>query len=199
MRLRNFAVLLFGRETQRFIPGGYVVYTRYSGTEKTNQYLRSKHITGTLINQLDRLLEILEAENSIFYDKADLKHPNAYKYPELALKEALVNALAHRDYEDREPVRITAFDDRIEFLSPGKLPFGVDEEEFRHGLAYPRWRNQMLAWILGRLNFAQGLGQGVKTIFKSLRDAGYPEPDIKLGEVYVQLVIHAHPRHMVFH
>ncbi|HEX3129681.1 MAG TPA: ATP-binding protein [Thermoanaerobaculia bacterium] len=62
----------------------------------------------------------------------------------------MINALAHRDYSLVDPTRITVFLDRIEMISPGPLPTGVNPEDFRAGRVAPKWRNQALAWFLSR-------------------------------------------------
>lgn len=106
-----------------------------------------------------------------------------------------MNALAHRDYEDREPARVTVFVDRIELLSPGGLPSGVDAQEFRSGKASPRWRHRSLAFYFNRLQLAQAEGQGIPTILRSMRSGGSPEPLFLIGERSVTCVLPAHPRH----
>ena len=101
-------------------------------------------IAGTVIEQARRLTELLDVQSFTTFDKTDSNSPNAVKYPKRALYEAMGNALAHRDYEITDPTRATVFEDRIEILSPGSLPYGVDSERFKQGKAGPRWRNQAL-------------------------------------------------------
>ena len=105
------------------------------------------------------------------------------------------NALAHRDYELTDPTRVTVFEDRIEILSPGSLPFGIDVEKFRLGEASPRWRNQALAWFFNRLQIAQAEGQGIPTILRSMREEGCPPPSFDVDESRVLCILPAHPRY----
>jgi hypothetical protein len=107
----------------------------------------------------------------------------------------MVNALAHRDYELDDPTRTTIFSDRIEILSPGALPTGVKLEMLQAGKASPKWRNQSLAWFLSRLQLAQAEGQGIPTIFRSMRDEGCPPPSFEADEARVICTLPAHPRH----
>jgi len=111
-----------------------------------------------------------------------------------ALQEAMVNALAHRDYELVDPVRFTSYSDRIEFISPGSLPFGLTLEALRKRSVTPRWRNQSLAWFLSRLQLAQAEGQGIQTIRSTMKAVGCPPPRFDATEVSVSCVLRAHPR-----
>ena len=188
------AVLLFGREPQRFVPGAYSIYSTYPGTDRSDPVARRSEIAGTLLDQARRVLELLDAEAITLFDKTDLKHPNAEKYPRRALQEAMVNALAHRDYELVDPSRFTAFAERIEFVSPGSLPFGVALDDLRARRVPPRWRNQGLAWFLNRLQLAQAEGQGISTIRRAMKAAGCPPPRFDATEAFVTCVLRAHPR-----
>ncbi|MBK8098324.1 MAG: putative DNA binding domain-containing protein [Planctomycetes bacterium] len=194
LRPRNFAMLLFGREPQRWIPGAVAVFSSYPGTDRAQPHGERHELGGTLLVQARRLTELLDAQAHTLFDKTDAAMPNAVKYPQRALHEALINSLAHRDYSVVDPTRITVFVDRIEFNSPGSLPLGVDLEALRAGRAGPRWRNQALAWFLTRLQLAQAEGQGIPTILQAMRAEGCPEPVFDADEVRVSCTLPAHPR-----
>jgi ATP-dependent DNA helicase RecG len=194
VRPRHSAILLFGREPQRFIPGAFSIYSAYPGIDRTNPVARRFEIAGTLLDQARRLRELLDAEAVTLFDKNNLKAPNAEKYPRRALEEAMVNALAHRDYELVDPARFTSYRDRAEFISPGSLPVGVTLEHLRTGAVTPRWRNQALAWFLSRLQLAQAEGQGIQTIRSTMKAAGCPPPIFDATDVSVTCVLRAHPR-----
>jgi ATP-dependent DNA helicase RecG len=194
LRPRNFAVLLFGREPQRFIPGAFAIFSAYPGLDRTDAVARRFEIPGTLLDQARRLQELLDAEAVTLFDKTNLKAPNADKYPRRALQEAMVNALAHRDYELVDPTRLTSYQNRIEFVSPGPLPIGVTLEVLRSGEVTPRWRNQALAWFLSRLQLAQAEGQGIQTIRSTMNATGCPPPIFDATEVSVTCILKAHPR-----
>lgn len=194
LRPRNYAMLLFGREPQRFIPGAFAIYSAYPGIDRTDPFARRVELPGTLVDQARRLQELLDAEVVTLFDKTDRKTPNAEKYPRRALQEAMVNALAHRDYELVDPARITSYCDRIEFISPGSLPAGIALDDLRTGHVTPRWRNQALAWFLSRFQLAQAEGQGIQTIRSTMKAAGCPPPIFDASEASVTCVLRAHPR-----
>ncbi|MER8801587.1 hypothetical protein NKH59_13630 [Mesorhizobium sp. M0998] len=195
LRPRNFAVILFGREPQRFVPGLVSLFSIYPGRDRSDVYAERHELYGTLIEQSRRLNELLDVQSFTTFDKSDRVVPNAVKYPKRALYEAMGNALAHRDYEETEPTRVTVFEDRIEILSPGSLPYGVNADKFRAGEAAPRWRNQTLAWFFNRLQIAQAEGQGIPTILRAMREEGCPPPVFDIDEARVLCVLPAHPRY----
>lgn len=195
LRPRNFAVLLFGRETQRFIPGAVTYFSIYPGVDRSDPHAERHDLAGNVLEQALRLQELLDIQSYTAFDKTDPTSPNVIKYPKRALYEAMGNALAHRDYELPDPTRLTVFSDRIEVASPGSLPNGVDIESLRAGAASPRWRNQSLAWFFSRLQLAQAEGQGIPTILRSMREEGCPPPIFKADSVRVVCVLPAHPRH----
>ncbi|HUB11867.1 MAG TPA: ATP-binding protein [Acetobacteraceae bacterium] len=197
LRPRNFAILLFGRNAQHFIPGWFSLFSVYPGLDRSDRHAERHDIAGTVIEQARQLRQLLTAQVSTVFDKENLAAPNAEKYPVRALLEAMGNALAHRDYELADPVRITSFADRVEFISPGSLPLGVDTAALERGEAPPKWRNQALAWFFNRLQFAQAEGQGIPTILRAMRDEGCPPPMFKAGTQDVACVLPAHPRHVL--
>lgn len=195
LRPRNFAILLFGREPLRFIPGMATLFSIYQGRDRSDVHAERHELTGTIIEQSRRLNELLDVQSFTTFDKSDLSSPNSVKYPRRALYEAMGNALAHRDYQENDPTRITVFEDRIEVLSPGSLPLGVNIEKFRLGEAAPKWRNQTLAWFFNRLQIAQAEGQGIPTILRTMREEGCPPPVFDIDASRVVCVLPAHPRY----
>jgi predicted HTH transcriptional regulator len=195
LRPRNFAILLFGRETQRLIPGGFSIFSIYPGIDRSDPHAERHELSGNLLEQARRLTQLLDVQSYTAFDKSDPTSPNTVRYPKRALYEATGNALAHRDYEVADPTRITVFADRIEFFSPGSLPFGVDLGAFREGRAGPKWRNQALAWFFNRLQLAQAEGQGIPTIIRAMREEGSPPPRFEADDTRVLCVLPAHPRH----
>ncbi|WP_116136892.1 ATP-binding protein [Trinickia diaoshuihuensis] len=191
---RNFALLLFGRDLLKFVPGAYIVFSIYRGKDRSEPTAERRDIVGNVLEQTRKVMEQLNAEAYIAYDK-ESPVPNQHKYPLKALQEAIVNAIVHRDYESDQPVRVTVFSDRIEIASPGELPRALDEARFKSGKAAPFWRNQALAYFFSRLQFAQSEGQGIPTIIRSMQEEGCPPPSFVIEPGRVTCVLPAHPRH----
>jgi len=194
--LRNFALLMFGKKksiTLNF-PDTHLILSVYYGVDRSEPSGKQYVLTGSIIEQAKKTIDLLETQTYIFFDKTSDK-PNKEIFPKRALQEAVVNAIVHRDYELREPVRITIFSDRIEIRSPGTLHWGIDREKFKSGKASPKWRNQSFAYLFAKLKLAQSEGQGIPTIIRTMREEGCPDPIFEIEEESVTCILPAHPRH----
>lgn len=191
---RNFSLLFFGANPLRQFSGAYAIFSIYRGKDRSEPTSERVEVVGTLGEQAKKLIELLNIEAYVAFDKTE-EQPNQVKYPRRALQEAIINALAHRDYEMDQPVRVTVFSDRIEITSPGSLPRGVDPEKFRLGRATAHWRNQALAYFLSKLQLAQAEGQGIPTIIRVMQEEGCPPPTFDVTDESVTCTLPAHPRH----
>ncbi|MDR0682882.1 MAG: putative DNA binding domain-containing protein [Dysgonamonadaceae bacterium] len=194
--LRNFALFMFGKRASISLhfPDIYTSFSIYNGVDRSVPTAERYQLTGSIIEQAKKAIELLNIQAYTAFDKTSDK-PNQVKYPVRALQEALINAIVHRDYEISEPVRITVFSDRIEITSPGSLHWGVDKEKFLVGKAGPKWRNQSFAYLFNKLQLAQSEGQGIPTIIRTMKEEGCPTPVFEIGADSVTCILPAHPRH----
>ena len=196
LRLKNFAILMFSKNPLNFFEGAYTVFSKYKGTDRSEPTAERQLIAGTIIQQARKLIELLKAESYTAFDKTT-ESPNKAKYPDIALKEAVINALVHKNYEFEQPVRITVFENRIEFYSPGGLPIQVDKQKFVTGKATAYWRNQALSYLFNKMQLAQAEGQGIPTILKAMKEEGCPEPVFETSSESLTCILPAHPRHQM--
>ncbi|HMV66274.1 MAG TPA: ATP-binding protein [Myxococcota bacterium] len=195
VRPRNFAILLFGREPQRFVPGAFSSFSLYPGIDRTEPYSERVLMDGTILGQARQLIDRLNVEAVGVTDKSTGGADNVQKYPVRALQEAVINALVHRDYAEPHPVRVVAYSDRVDIWSPGGLDHRLDRDRFTRGDVRPVWRNQTLAWVFLKLQLAQGEGQGIPTIQRSLATEGSAPATFEVTEGSVACILPAHPRH----
>jgi len=195
---RNFTLLMFGKKSSitTLFPEAHTVLSIYKGIDRSDMTAERHILTGTIIEQAKKSIELLNTQAYTAFDKTSSK-PNQIKYPMRALQEAVINAIVHRDYEIPEPIRITVFADRIEINSPGTLHWGVDKEKFLQGKASPKWRNQSFAYLFNKLQLAQSEGQGIPTIFRTMKEEGCPEPIFEIGSENLTCILPAHPRHQI--
>lgn len=198
LRPKNFAILIFGKKSSitRSFPEAYTILSIYRGKDRSEPTAERHLLSGTLIEQAKKAIELLNAEVYVAFDKLNEK-PNQVKYPIRALQEAVINAIVHRDYEISEPNRITVFADRIEVRSPGALHWAVNREKFKEGKASPKWRNQSFAYLFNKIQLAQAEGQGIPTIIRTMREEGCPDPVFELEAESVTCILPAHPRHQI--
>lgn len=196
LRPRNFTLLLFGKKSSITLnfPDAHILFSIYSGTDRSVPTSERHTLIGSIIEQARKSVELLNTQAYTAFDKTNSK-PNQVKYPIRALQEAVVNAIVHRNYEIPEPIRITIFSDRIEIMSPGELHWGVDKEKFLNGRATAKWRNQSFTYLFNKLQLAQYEGQGIPTIFRTMKEEGCPNPIFELGTDSITCILPAHPRH----
>jgi ATP-dependent DNA helicase RecG len=195
VRPRNFAILLFGREPQRFVPGAVSSFSLYPGIDRTEPYSERALMDGTILGQARQLIDRLNVEAVGVTDKSTGGADNVLKYPVRALQEAVINALVHRDYTVPDPVRVVAYSDRVDIWSPGGLDHRLDRNRFVRGDVRPVWRNQALAWVFIKLQLAQSEGQGIPTIQRSLATEGSAPATFEVADDSVACILPAHPRH----
>lgn len=167
------ALLLFGRRPQQWLPNATILAARFSGTAFSDRYLK-QDIHGTLPHQL-RQAEIFLRENlRQVVRMTGLTHEETSEYPFEAVRELLVNAVAHRDYNlQGDNIHLNIFSDRIEVQSPGNLPGPVNLEN----LLEARFsRNPVIVQILSDLGFVERLGYGLDRVVYAMRQSGLRQP-----------------------
>jgi ATP-dependent DNA helicase RecG len=127
-----------------------------------------KEFFGSVFKQLRDTYEYLELCNRVRATFSGLDRIDEKDYPEDAFREALLNAIVHRDYTYSGSIIINVYDDRMEFVSIGGLVKGLTEKDIRAGIS--QTRNQNLAKVFYRLRLIEAYGTGIQRIFSS-----YPE------------------------
>jgi len=140
----------------------------FEGLEK-EVFKDRREFSGSLLKQLYEINEHLDIHNHTHAEIKGLKRLDNRNYPEDALREALLNALVHRDYAFSSSTIISVFDDRIEFVSIGGLPKGVSLDDIMLGISVPR--NEKLANIFYRLHLIEAYGTGIPKIMRSYADS----------------------------
>lgn len=166
-------ILLFGREPQRLLPSAEILLARYSGTEMADTFIRET-ARGSLPEQI-RVAEAFMVTNMRKGARiGDFRREEKPEYPLPAVREAIVNAIAHRDYAIRgEEIRVLMFNDRVEVYSPGRLPGHITVEN----IVEERFaRNEVIVQGLTDLGFVERLGYGIDRIIRQMSEAGLPKP-----------------------
>lgn len=166
-------LLLFGREPQRLLPSAEVVLVRYSGTEMSDTFIRET-ARGSLPEQIRAAESFLIANMRKGARIQEFKREEKSEYPLPAVREVIVNAVAHRDYQIRgEEIRVVMFTDRIEVYSPGRLPGHITVEN----IVEERFaRNEVIVQVLTDLGFVERLGYGIDRILRQMSEASLPKP-----------------------
>jgi len=139
----------------------------FEGLEK-EVFKDRREFSGSLLSQLEDAYAFLDMYNHTHAKVKGLYRKDNRDYPEDALREALLNALVHRDYAFSSSTLISIFDDRIDFVSVGGLPKGVSLDDILLGLSIPR--NENLANIFYRIHLIEAYGTGIPKIMRSYAD-----------------------------
>ena len=135
--------------------------------------------TGSILGQLDEIYAYIDRFNRTRAEFPGLKRVDTRDYPPEAVREALLNAIVHRDYSYSGPTLISIFDDRIEFLTLGGLPKGIAMSDVMMGVSVPR--NNRLANIFYRLHLIEAFGTGmlkIKECYRSCKE----QPTVDLSD-----------------
>jgi ATP-dependent DNA helicase RecG len=179
--------LLFGRNPQQHLPFAQINAARFPGTDSSFDPLDRKDLTGRLLETIEQAERFLYLHLPLPHEIRGFEPEPKPELPKEALREAIVNAVAHRDYTIRGPIRLFIFADRIEIHTPGKPPNGVDEDSMRAGAHVVR-----NPWIYARLSDA-GLvtraGTGIRRIIRLVREATGREVGLQVSDSEVLLTI----------
>jgi len=179
-------MLLFGKHPQHFFPQVGVVLVRFRGTSmrevvaSDERYSRRVDVVGPAARVVEHAWQVLLEETQRGATTNGMAREEHYEYPPEAMREALVNAICHRDYSiTGQRVEVRLFDDRIEIISPGRLPGHITLENMRdeHYSRNPRLVRGLHYW-----GYIEELGQGVDIIYEALGRAHQPPPDFRETE-----------------
>jgi len=188
------AMIVFGKDPLRWLPGAYLQFLRLDGTELTDAIRHQVELRSPLGDLIRRLDEVLAANISTTSDvrsgSIEARQPD---YPMVALQQLTRNALLHRTYESTSaPVRVYWFTDRIEIHNPGGLYGNVNERNFGQP-GVTDYRNPLLAEAMKVLGFVQRFGLGIPLAKKELQKNGNPEPEFHFDPTRVLVTIRKRP------
>lgn len=176
-RLTVTGIVLFGREPTRFLVGAYASAVRFDGTQVARSFLDSATIQGDAFQQIEELVAFLDRHLVDPSHVAGLQRVHT-GIPGEVWREAITNAVTHRDYTSPNQVRVLVFDDRVEILNPGELLNRLTVESIRVvGTKQPR--NPHIAIAVARRGRGENLGFGVPEILQRVTALGLPEPEIR--------------------
>ncbi|MCB0133233.1 MAG: putative DNA binding domain-containing protein [Caldilineaceae bacterium] len=195
-------LLLFGRDPQLFLPQCRTVFVKFADTQPRGPegglgYGRREEIDGPLPNVIERAWKVIYEEMDKSAVVRDLRREDKTEYPWSVVREALVNAVAHRDYKIAgRSIEIRMYTDRLEISSPGGLPAHITldnivEEHYS--------RNPRIVNGLYQLGYIEELGLGVDRMIEDMTKAGHEPPVFvdKKHSFTVTLFNKRNPQHVV--
>lgn len=164
-------LITLGKEPTYFMPGAYLQYVRFAGTNKAGEVLTEIKFSGDLVTMLERLDTFIDTAlvNRKPIPVSVLREEQVVNYPYWALRELAMNAVMHRDYQSNMPIRLYQFDDRIEIMNAGGLYGNARPENFPDVNDY---HNPVIAEAMKILGYVNRFSRGVSRVNEELQVNG---------------------------
>jgi len=176
----NAAILMFGKNPQRFFIQSEIRCARFKGIKAVKPFIDMKVINGSIYEQIDQTEKFIlfNIKKAAWIEPGKIERQEKWEYPPDAIRGAIINAIAHRDYYSSANVHISIFDDRIEIWNPGKLPPPLTPKDLKEEhKSIPV--NPSLANLLFLIKYIEKWGTGTNDIIKWCREEDLPEPIFK--------------------
>lgn len=185
LKIKNSAILLFGKEPIKFIPQVEIKLVKFSGTEPVN-IIAHRLIQEDVVTAIKESMAFIEKKIDKSIEIKEIQREEKYEYPLKVVREAIVNAITHRDYFSKDAVQIYLFDDRIEITNPGSIPSSLPKEMFG---TLSVQRNPILYRFLRDMGFVEGLGTGIPRMKNAMRKHGLNDPEFLFTESFFRIVL----------
>ena len=183
LRLRKAALLLFAKNPNKWHPRSRVRILKVNGTEEHSapdyNVTEVSDVDGNIFRLIEQSWEALRPALSETRYSDDGLFKTQVIYPEAACREALINAITHRDYSiEGRGIEIRIFTDRLEILSPGKLLSKYTIEDLKELKGAHETRNTYIARVLREFGYIRELGEGIRRMFELMKSNELVEPQI---------------------
>ena len=188
-QLTNAAVLLFGKSPQRLLISSEVRCAHFHGTEVAKPIPSYQVYKGTAFELVDQAVDFVlgKINRRIGVRTESARAPRSYEIPVEVVTEAIVNAVAHRDYTDNGSVQVMLFADRLEVRNPGRLPPPLTLEKLREAhRSVPG--NPLLGEALYLTEYIERMGTGTLDMIRRCVEAGLPEPEFAVTDGFVTTI-----------
>ena len=176
-------LLVFGMAPERHLLQSGISFAHFAGTELTADLLDKQTILGPLPQQVTGALAAIKTNLRTPSTIEGAKRVELPNYPDRVYRELLVNACVHRNYSIvGSTIRVFIFDDRLEVISPGRLPNTVTIEKLPIGTSFAR--NPILVRLMENLGYMDKLGRGLPMVWQEARKLGYQVTFVESGEEF---------------
>lgn len=168
--------------TNNTFPFAKIQCALFKGTERV-VFIDKRDFEGPLYMQIEEAYEFVLKHINLGAEIKGLLRTEAYELPTEAIREAIVNAITHRNFLDRACVQVAVYDDRVEITSPGMLYGGLTIEQIKEGGS--KIRNRCIAEVFSRMKIIESWGTGIKRMFSSCKEYGIREPELlEIGDSF---------------
>ena len=186
LKFNNAGILFFAKEPQKFFLTSKIICVNYRTNEKVDILDRKIFDEGIISNIIDAENYVIKHINVEFEIKS-LKRKEIPQYPKAAYREAIVNAIMHRDYFEKSgDTLVEIFRNKIIVSNPGGLVKWLKEEDFGK---YSRPRNPLIAELLSKTEYVEKLGTGINRIRIAMQELGLPEPIFEYNSSFATILL----------
>ena len=162
-------LLIFGKYPQRRLPQSEIVLAVFGGDKITDELIDKKNLTGPLSDLIDNAGSLVRLFTPVSSTVEGMKRKENIVFPAHVVREAMVNAVCHRDYSiGARKTTVYIFSDRVEVTSPGKIPNTLTLEKIKTGNSSAR--NHLLLKFLDNMRYVDGLGRGIPMIIREMKE-----------------------------
>ena len=174
-KLTRALIFLFGKKPQTFF---ITAQSRVGRFKTPTEILDTVIADGNLFKQLDTLMNAIKKHLNVRFEIKGIERKDVWDYPLEALREAVINALIHKDYLSTAEMQIKIYDDRLWIWNPGKLPkqLTIESLKIEHS-SFPK--NPLIASVFYYAGFIERWGSGTKRMIDLCKVQGLPEPEFK--------------------
>ncbi len=190
LRPKNVGLLFFSKDPERFIPGAHIEIVRFG--ENESEVFEEKILHGPIHKQLEEALNYLQAQvitekvQKVFGQAAAIR---AYNYPFGAIEEVICNAVYHKSWDDRTPIEINIYKDRITVYNiEGPVPPINNEDLKQERVVCRSYRNRRVGDFLKELHLTEGRNTGFPKIYREMKNNGNPIPVFETDERNIHFI-----------
>ncbi len=193
-RLRKAALLLFAHDSNKWHPRLQVRILKIDGKEiksgKDYNIIKDEEVSGNILELIHESWELVRTHltETKF---TDARFRTQIIYPELACREALTNAIAHRDYSNEgRGIEVHIYSDKLEIVNPGGLLSSIKIEDIRELKGVHESRNSLISRVLREMGYMRELGEGMKRIFELMSSNDLTDPELYTDKNIFRITLH---------
>jgi len=191
----NAGILFFGKFPQKFFPNARLRLVKFKGTKVTHPTLDTIDCEGTIWEMINMTEDFIRKNIRLLSERTEksFKRETKFEYPIKALREAIINALIHRDYLETGDVRVFIFDNRFEVISPGTFPNGISPKNPIHKPV-----NKILCQLIYDVGLIEKYGSGIYMMKELSKKWGNKNPYYKLHPIETKIIFESQIKESTF-
>jgi len=184
LKIKSAAILFFAKDAQQFYPYTQIKLVRFDGNQPI-KVLAYEDAKGNLPQMIEHAMNFVRRFTPKEFVIVGTKRTEIPALPEEAVREAIINAVAHRDYFNKNEIQLSIFDDRLEITNPGGLPEGMTKELLG---TLSIQRNPVIYQLLKDYGYMEGIGSGISKIIRTMKEKNLREPSFLISKEFFRII-----------